>query len=171
MFTDAIYSAILEGCNHDTKKKLNEDDDVEENEVNDDLDLDDLTEGLHVEDDECNAIIVESMLVESIGTGEELEAFLNEEAHLYVKRGLLSEKSIVRLDKMAKLSKAESQAVLAIAKERGDRDYKKLKTIYKMRKLLLDKLTKKYFNEARRRAKTMMSQSKNMAGKTAKKLK
>lgn len=157
------FKSLNEGC-----KKMNEDccdhDD-------DDRDDDDCMGGLCEEDPETDALIVEAMLKEALGTGEELETFLSEEAHMYVKMGLLSERSIVRLDKAAKLTKYESQAVLAIAKEKGDRDFKKLKTVYKMRKVLLDKLEKKYYNEAKRRAKDMMKKSKSMVGQTAKKIK
>lgn len=135
---------------------------------------DDLTEGMDggicQEDPEGDALIIEAAICEAIGTKEGLQEFLECEAPMFVKMGILTERSIVRLDKKAKLSKAEAQAVFIIAKERGDRDYKKLCTIWKMRKVLIEKLTKKYANEARRRAKTMVKKSQNVAGATAAKL-
>lgn len=135
---------------------------------------DDLTEGAEggicQEDPEGDALIIEAAICEAIGTKEGLQEFLECEAPLFVKMGILTERSIVRLDKKAKLSKAEAQAVFIIAKEKGDRDYKKLCTIWKMRKVLIEKLTKKYANEARRRAKTMVKKSQSVAGATAAKL-
>lgn len=126
--------------------------------------------GLSEEDPENDAMIAEAFLIESLGTGALMEQFLNEDAANFVKLGVLSEKSIVRLDKYAKLSRAESQAVFAIAKEHNDRDYRKLVTIWKMRKILISKLEKKYANQARQRAKQMVKKSKQVKGKTSSKL-
>lgn len=124
--------------------------------------------GIAEEDPEHDAMIAEAFLQDVLGRGALMEQFLSEDASNFVKLGILSEKSIVRLDKYAKLSKAESQAVFAIAKEHNDRDYKKLVTIWKMRKILIGKLEKKYANQARQRAKQMVKKSKQVKRSLAK---
>lgn len=131
-----------------TDKKCNEDD------CND---CDDDDYGLGVEDDDDDALIAEAHILESLNPNQ-LEEFLSEGGlgESLVKMGVLNEKSIVRLDKIAKLSRAEKQAVYMIAKEKGDRDYKKLNTVWKLKKLLTAKLEKRYGVEAKRRAKTMV---------------
>lgn len=120
-------------------------------------DCDDDDYGLGIEDDDDDALIAEAHLLESLNPCQ-LEEFLSEDGlgDSLVKLGILSEKSIVRLDKIAKLSRAEKQAVYMIAKEKGDRDYKKLNTVWKLKKLLTAKLEKRYGVEAKRRAKTMV---------------
>lgn len=131
-------------------RKCNEDDDCDTCDDDDDY-------GLGIEDDEDDALIAEAHLLGSLNACQ-LEEFLSEDGlgDSLVKMGILSEKSIVRLDKIAKLSRAEKQAVYMIAKEKGDRDYKKLNTVWKLKKLLTAKLEKRYGVEAKRRAKTMV---------------
>jgi hypothetical protein len=114
---------------------------------------------------ESTALIMEAALSEVLSP-EELEAFL--ESHTEVTNALhdevLLEKSIVRLDKQAKLTRAQKVAVFTIAKEKNDPLFKKLLTVWRMERFLESQLLKKYGNEGMRRAKKAMqtgSQSKS----------
>ena len=151
---DEILNLLNESCDDSDKeperggisescKKCNEDDDCGL------LDTD-------VEDPDDDALVCEALILEAYGSGAGLENFLNEHSNRLVKEGLLNEKSIVRLDKYAKLSRAESQAVLILAKKNNDRDYKKLITLFKLKKVLKERLEKKYANAAKRYAKQMV---------------
>lgn len=127
---------------------------------NDDDDYMGDDEGLDIEDDNDD-LIMEACLRESLSPDEMKQFLESGAADSLVRMGLLSEKSIVRLDKQAKMSRAETQAMLAIAKEKGDRDFKKLTTVWKLRKFLLSKLEKRYGSQAKQRAKQMQKKGKN----------
>ncbi len=130
-----------------------------------------LTAQLTEADPENDILISEAILQDEL-TEEELSEFLRSpEYDEAVSLGMLSEKTIVRFDKTAKLSRAESQAILAIAREKGDRDFKKLITIWKVRKHLLDKLTKKYRGQAASRVRQNKQRILNGPKKVAKKVK
>jgi len=130
-----------------------------------------LTAQLTEADPENDVLISEAILQDEL-TEEELSEFLQSpEYDEAVALGMLSEKTIVRFDKTAKLSRAESQAILAIAREKGDRDFKKLITIWKVRKHLLDKLTKKYRGQAASRVRQNKQRILNGPKKVAKKVK
>ena len=60
------------------------------------------------------------------------------------------ETSIVRLDKAAKKQRAYKLAILQVAKDEGQKDYKKLETLWRMEKYLFRRLEKK--NQAKARA-------------------
>ena len=68
---------------------------------------------------------------------------------------LLSERNILKWDKWAKRKYATNKSVLVIAKKKNDRDFKKLVTVMKMRRKLLDRLAQKYGNKAKIRARKM----------------
>ena len=87
-----------------------------------------------------------------------------------IDKDLLSEKVIVKFDKKAKLNREEKLAVLTIAKEKKDRDFYKLVRVWKMRKLLLDKLNKKYGSQAKTRAKQMIKKQSSSRSTTGKKV-
>ena len=67
--------------------------------------------------------------------------------------GVVTERTIVRLDKKAKLSRAFKTAVFTIAREKKDPKFKKLLTVWKMERALEAYLMKKYQAEATKRAK------------------
>lgn len=151
-----IFNELISESSLDTEQKygsiLNED-------CDNDCDCGD-DDGLDIEGDDDD-IIMESIIQEALSNNE-LEQFLESgAADALVRMGILSEKSIVRLDKTAKKSRAETQAMLVIAKEKGDRDFKKLMTVWKLRKFLLAKLEKKYASQAKQRAKEMQKKGKN----------
>lgn len=108
-------------------------------------------------DAQTEALILEGALMD-LGQ-EELQAMLEDTSDLAVAvdEDIVLEKTIVRLDKQAKLSKARKMAIFAVAKERNDPKFKKLLTVWKWERFLEAYLEKKYGNEATRRAKKAMS--------------
>ncbi|MNT62767.1 hypothetical protein D3C72_2005220 [compost metagenome] len=71
------------------------------------------------------------------------------------------EKSIVRLDKKARLNHAQRMAVFQIAGEKNDPLFKKLLTVWRMERNLEDKLNRKYNSEALRRARNTVRKASN----------
>jgi hypothetical protein len=115
-----------------------------------------VTEGsLTIED---QALILEAAMLDCLSP-DELQAFV--ENHTEVQAALrdevLLEKTIVRLDKQAKLNRAQKTAVFTVAKERNDPLFKKLITVWRLERYLEGTLLKKYGNEGMRRARTAMS--------------
>lgn len=130
------------------------DDDYSFNALNEDMDLhtddtDMLSED--VETLEGDQLIVEAIL-EDVGGN-----ILDEDANMLISEALLSERSIVRLDKFAKRSQAEDKAVIVLAKENNDPLYKKLVLNYKQRRDIKKKLRAKYGARARSRVTKNMS--------------
>ena len=109
---------------------------------------------------EATNYIMEAFIKENF-TDDEMSMFLENQTEVddAVKNGILMERTIVRLDKQAKLSKATKMAVFTIAKEKNDPKFKKLLTVWKMERYLEDYLLKKYGNEASRRAKKAVADS------------
>lgn len=106
---------------------------------------------------ESLSLITEAAMLDAL-TEEELDAFLesSSDVNAMLRQEVLMEKSIVRLDKKAKLSRAHKMAIFTMAKEKNDRDYKKLITIWRMERVLEAKLYKKYSNQAMTRAKASL---------------
>lgn len=119
---------------------------------------------------EATSYISEMMMLDTL-TSEDIRSFCEsqEEVDAAIADGILMERTIVRLDKKAKLSKATKMAVFTIAKEKNDQDFKKLTTVWRMERYLEAKLEKKYLNEAMRRAKKSVAKSANSKSKTVKK--
>ena len=65
-----------------------------------------------------------------------------------------AQKNIVRLNKQAKFNRAYKTAILQCASEDGRKEYKKLRTLWKMEAALFKKLEKQYKNKAMARART-----------------
>lgn len=125
-------------------------------------DFSSLESDLQVQNPEHDIIITEQLIEDSY-SNDEIKQLISEGTSLQemVDLGILQEKTIVKLDKKAKKSKAEAQAELVIARERNDRDFKKLVTIWKLRKVLLDRIHKKYNAQA----KTRVRQNQRNVGK------
>lgn len=133
--------------------------------------LDESGSGLYQEDPENNLILCEAIIFSELNSEELADLSENtKELETMIGDNLISEKTIIKLDKKAKLSRAEQQAVLLIAKEKGDKDFFRLVRVWKMRKFLLNKLNKKYGGRAKSRARQMvanMGKSKSKTAKTA----
>lgn len=109
---------------------------------------------------EATNYIMEAFMQDEF-TSDEISMFLENKTEVddAISNNILMEKTIVRLDKKAKLAKATKMAVFTIAKEKNDPKFKKLLTVWKMERYLEDYLYKKYGNEASRRAKKAVADS------------
>lgn len=124
--------------------------------------LDNQENTMGVEDPENDSLMLESAILQSHSADEIKELLEGTELDTAIyNEGILSEKTIVRMDKYAKKNRYKSQAVLAIAKEKNDKLFKKLVTVWKMRKMLERKLEQKYGTQAEKRAKDMMKKAKS----------
>ena len=129
--------------------------------------------GRIVEEDEISteamAYIAEAMIADL--PEEDISMFLESESEQEAAKAenVLLERTIVRLDKAAKLSKARKMAIFTVAKEKNDSDFKKLMKIWEMERYLEAKLEKKYGNEGMRRAKKSVSKASNSKSKIVKK--
>lgn len=126
---------------------------------------------IHQEMPENNILLAEAIIKDTL-TAEELQSLCENksEQELLFSEGILSEVSIMKFDKAAKLKKYEGIALIAIAREKKDRDLNKLIRIWKMRRIILDGWRKKYGTEAKRRANEMFrnfGKSKSVTAATA----
>jgi hypothetical protein len=112
---------------------------------------------IHQEMPENNILLAEAIIKDTL-TPDELQALCENtaEKELLFSEGILSEVSIMKFDKAAKLKKYEGIALIAIAREKKDRNLNKLIRIWKMRRFILDDWRKKYGTEAKRRANEML---------------
>jgi hypothetical protein len=108
---------------------------------------------------EALSLIFEQMLKDNL-TDEEKEEFINNvsEVNECIREGIITEKTIVRLDPKAKLSKRKKIAIYTIAREKDDPLFKKLLTVWRLERHLQARLTKKYGMEGTKRAKKAASQ-------------
>lgn len=108
--------------------------------------------------DESTQIISEAILAEQLSRSELDE--LCEAADVcndLVEQGIVQERTIVRLDKHAKLNRAFMAAVFQIAKEKNDPKFKKLLTIWNAERKLEKYLINKYQSAAMKRAKVAVA--------------
>lgn len=129
-----------------------------------------VTESTHLASDEeisleSAQLILESVIFENANDEEILE--LTENSRLVndlIEMDAVEEKTIVRLDKQARISQTQKIAVFTIAKERNDPDFRKLMTVWRMEKNLEEKLMRKYGSEGLRRAKTTVQKNYRQRG-------
>lgn len=133
--------------------------------------LNEEAETIYQQDPENDIALAEALFMSTLSS-EELEALTENTRELaeLCDLGILSEKSIVKFDKKAKLKRAEAQACLMIAREKKDRDFNKLLRVWKMRKFLLDRIYTRYIGQARGRARQMVKNVGKAKGSTAKKV-
>jgi len=115
---------------------------------------------------EVNALLVECAILDTF-SNEEIESLTENTYDLgkAINEDILVERSIVRLDKEAKKNKAYKMAIFQVAKEKGDRDFKKLLTLWKLERFIEAKLEKRYSAQAKQLAKQAMKKSKNTKSK------
>ena len=120
---------------------------------------------------ETNALIIECAILDTF-SNEEIENLTENTYDLgkAINEDILVERSIVRLDKEAKKSRAFKMAVFQTAKEKGDRDFKKLMTLWKLERFLEEKLTKRYLAPAKAKTKEAMKRAKNTKSKVIAKI-
>mgnify|MGYP003290437163 CR=1 FL=1 len=110
---------------------------------------------------ENTALIIECAILDTFSS-EEIESLTENTYDLgkAVNEDILVERSIVRLDKEAKKNRAQKMAIFQIAKEKGDRDFKKLLTLWKLERFIEKKLEKRYSAQAKQLAKEALKKSK-----------
>lgn len=130
--------------------------------------VDNSEQELTVED---QSLLVETMLLEGLNP-EELEEFLEDHADVNsaLDEEILTERTIVRLDRQARLSHLQRMATFTIAREKGDPMFKKLLTVWRMERYLEAFLFRKYGNEAMRRARQSMNTAKSSKSNAVKRV-
>ena len=110
---------------------------------------------------ETSALIIECAILDAFSS-EEIESLTENTYDLgkAINEDILVERSIVRLDKEAKKNRAYKMAIFQVAKEKGDRDFKKLLTLWKLERFIEQKLEKRYFAQAKQKAKEAMKKAK-----------
>ena len=144
----------------------------ESSDVSGETNIDALEEGtIYEENPEFDVELAEAVFMNTL-TPEELSELSENSVEMsrLVDEGLLSEKTIVKFDKKAKTERATQQAVLQIAREKKDRDFNKLIRVWKMRRALIEKLNKKYWSQAKARAKKMVNKAKTSKVPSSKKV-
>ena len=121
-------------------------------------------------DSESLAYVTEQLVAEGL-SNEELAEFLENstEVNTALSESVLLERTIVRLDKKAKYSRAKKMAVFAIAKKKKDRYYKKLVMAWKMERKMEDLLMQKYGAPADKLAREAIRNAKNSKSSMIKK--
>lgn len=115
---------------------------------------------------EVSSLIIECAILDAF-SNEEIESVTENTYDLgkAVNEDILVERSIVRLDKEAKKSRAYKMAIFQVAKEKKDRDFKKLMTLWKLERFIEDKLEKRYAAQAKQLAKESMKKAKSSKSK------
>lgn len=119
---------------------------------------------------EEESLIIEAAIAEGLSL-DELESFLENtsEVNDAIRMDIVQEKTIVRLDKKARLNRAYMTSVFAVAKKKKDKKFKKLQTLWKLEKAIEKYLIKRYGNEAMRQAKKSMQNASRSNSKLVKK--
>ena len=121
--------------------------------------------GMEINDADAR-VITEAAILEGL-SAEEAGA-VSEDARLcqdLIKQDIVTERTIVRMDKKAKLSRAFRTSVFTIARRKKDVKFKKLLTIWRMERNLEAYLIKKYRSEALRMAKESLKRKPLPSGK------
>lgn len=115
---------------------------------------------------EVSSLIIECAILDAF-SNEEIESVTENTYDLgkAVNEDILVERSIVRLDKEAKKSRAYKMAIFQVAKEKKDRDFKKLMTLWKLERFIEDKLEKRYAAQAKQLAKESLKKAKSTKSK------
>lgn len=110
---------------------------------------------------EEKALIIEALIMDTLSNEEITMMLENYTPDFYkaVDEEIVQERSIVRLDKTAKLSKATRVAEYNMAKKAQDPLFKKLMTLWAAERYITDKLHQRYGMKAKTEAKKAMSQA------------
>lgn len=126
-----------------------------------DVDNDVLTE-------DASSLIMEMAILDAVSQEELRELCENTtELNNLVRNEIVQERTIVRLDKKAKLSKAIKAAEFEIAKEKNDRNFRRLLTVWRMERELEKAIHEKYYSQAKSRAMKTMHQKKVVSSPNA----
>ena len=113
-------------------------------------------------------LVSEAVLLEALSP-EEMEAIAEDSgfARELIADEIVTERTIVKFDKYAKLSRAKHAAIFALARKHKDVKFKKLLTIWRIERQLEKYLMKKYGMQAERIAKQSLRNKKLPEGKGA----
>lgn len=127
--------------------------------------------GLYQENPENDYLIVEQLLMSELSASE-LESLTENTSELLAmqEEGILQEKSVVRIDKLGKRTRAEHQACFVIAREKKDRDFNKILRVWKMKAILKERIIKRHINEARKRVRSNVNKLSRSSSATARKV-
>ena len=102
-----------------------------------------------------SAQMINEALINSFLTEDEQVQLLENHSEIseLINSDIVTEKTVVRLDKNARINQVQKVAVFSIAKEKNDPIFKKLLTVWRIERNLEKKLFNKYGNEGLRRAK------------------
>ncbi len=124
-------------------------------------------------EEEMKILLTPVLLGETLTEGEIEEFRESMDSELAIQDGYVTERTIVRMDKVAKKSQLQKVATIAIAREKKDPLYKKLALVWKMERRLENLIAKKYKSQAQQRVtkylqnakKSKVSAIKNAASK------
>ena len=179
MFRDLInqpFGSLKLESEDETELKVDGEDDKPEAEVPADIEGyfsrvdDDSTEE---KEEEMKILLTPVLLGETLTEGEIEEFRESMDSELAIQDGYVTERTIVRMDKVAKKSQLQKVATIAIAREKKDPLYKKLALVWKMERRLENLIAKKYKSQAQQRVtkylqnakKSKVSAIKNAASK------
>lgn len=102
-----------------------------------------------------SAQMINEALINTYLTEDEQMALLESHAERseLLENEVVTEKTLVRLDKKSRINQIQKVSVFSIAKEKNDPIFKKLLTVWRIERNLEKKLFDKYGNEGMRRAK------------------
>lgn len=107
--------------------------------------------------EELEKVVKEAFILMETKSSE-VEQFKNsQERKDLEEEGVVTERTIVKLDKKAKLAQLEKIAILQLAKEAGDKYFKKFVTWKKTEKMLEEKMSQKYGAKAQAIARKMLN--------------
>ena len=111
-------------------------------------------------DDVINTVAT-PMLLQSELNEEEIKEFTESvDGSIAENEGFLTERTVVRFDKNARKAQLYEVAVFAVAREKKDRDYRKLETCWRIERRLKAKLKKKYHSQAMMKVKEYLKRAK-----------
>ncbi len=110
--------------------------------------------------------MINEALITSFLTEDEQLALLESHSEItdLINSDVVTEKTLVRLDKKARINQVQKVAVFTIAKEKNDPIFKKLMTVWRIERNLEKKLFDKYGNEGLRRAKKTVQKNYRQKG-------
>ncbi len=116
---------------------------------------------------ESAQMIMESA-ISAFLTEDELHAMLEnqQEVSELINGDIITEASVVRLDKKARISQVQKVAVFSIAKEKNDKDFRRLMTVWRIERNLEKRLFDRYGNQGLRRAKATVQKNYRQKGQS-----
>lgn len=120
---------------------------------------------------EDQSSILEGYMLDNLTDEEILEFISNpQEVNENIRQEILTEKTIIRFDRAAKISRAQKIAIFTIARQHKDQLFKRLLTLWRMERYIEARLFKKYGNQAMRSARQSVANATRNPSPTMKKV-